>query len=79
MFVGVPDTFKEAHLYDGSEGTFAGFVLEMLREIGFQEIVNEGGYEDLLRSGASMENSVLVSLAPAKLARFSPSVRSMSV
>ena len=48
IFVEVPDTFIEVHLYDGSEGTFAGIALEMLMEIGFQEVVNEGGYEALL-------------------------------
>lgn len=49
IFVEVPDTFKEVHLYDGSQGTFAGIALEMLMEIGFQEVVNEGDYESLLR------------------------------
>ncbi len=48
IFVEVPDTFTEVHLYDGSEGTFAGIALEMLMEIGFQEVVNEGGYKALL-------------------------------
>jgi hypothetical protein len=36
------------HIYDGSKGTSAGFLLEMLMEIGFQEVVNERGYEALL-------------------------------
>ena len=49
IFVEVPDTFKEVHLYDGSQGTFTGIALEMLMEIGFQEVVNEGGYADLLK------------------------------
>ena len=44
----MPDTFKEVHICDGSKGTFAGIVLEMLMEIGFQEVVNERGYEALL-------------------------------
>ncbi len=48
ILVEVPDTYKEVHVYDGSQGTFAGIVLEMLMEIGFQEVVNEGGYEALL-------------------------------
>lgn len=45
----VPDTFREVHLYDGSQGTYAGIALEMLMEIGFQEVINEGGYEALLK------------------------------
>ena len=48
IFVEVPDTFKEVHIYDGSQGTFAGIALEILMEIGFQEVVNEGGYDALL-------------------------------
>ena len=48
IFVEVPDTFTEVHIYDGSQGTFAGIALEMLMEIGFQEVVNEGGYDALL-------------------------------
>jgi rhodanese-related sulfurtransferase len=48
IFVEVPDTFKKGHLYDGSQGTIAGIALEMLMEIGFQEVVNEGGYDALL-------------------------------
>lgn len=56
IFVEVPDTFIEVHLYDGSQGTFAGIALEMLMEIGFQEVVNEGGYEALLeKRGLSEE------------------------
>jgi len=54
IFVEVPDTFIEVHLYDGSQGTFAGIALEMLMEMGFQEVVNEGGYEALL---AKRQNS----------------------
>jgi len=48
IFVEVPNTFTEVHIYDGSQGTFAGIALEMLMEIGFQEVINEGGYEALL-------------------------------
>jgi rhodanese-related sulfurtransferase len=48
IFVEVPDTFKKVHIYDGSQGTIAGIALEMLMEIGFQEVVNEGGYDALL-------------------------------
>ena len=48
IFVEVPDTFKKVHICDGSKGTLAGIELEMLMEIGFQEVVNEGGYEALL-------------------------------
>lgn len=56
IFVEVPDTFIEVHLYDGSQGTFAGIALEMLMEIGFQEVVNEGGYDALLeKQGLSEE------------------------
>jgi len=44
----VPDSFKEVQICDGSKGAFAGIVLEMLMEIGFQEVVNERGYEALL-------------------------------
>ena len=47
IFVEVPDTFKEVHIYDGSQGTFAGIALEILMEIGFQEVVNEGDYDAL--------------------------------
>lgn len=54
IFVEVPDTFVEVHIYDGSQGTFAGIALEMLMEVGFQEVVNEGGYEALL---AKRQNS----------------------
>ena len=56
IFVEVPNTFIEVHLYDGSQGTFAGIALEMLMEIGFQEVVNEGGYDALLeKQGLSEE------------------------
>ena len=48
IFEEVPDIFKEVHTCDGSKGTFAGIVLEMLMEIGFHEVVSEGGYEALL-------------------------------
>lgn len=46
----VPDTFVEVHLYDGSEGTFAGLALELLMELGFQAVYNEGGYDQLLEN-----------------------------
>lgn len=48
IFQSVPDVFKEVHIYDGNSGTFAGLALEMLAEMGFQEVVNEGSYEGLL-------------------------------
>ncbi|MSR12817.1 MAG: rhodanese-like domain-containing protein [Gammaproteobacteria bacterium] len=48
IFVAVPNTLVEVHLYDGSQGTFAGLALELLMEIGFQAVYNEGGYEQLL-------------------------------
>jgi len=44
------------HIYDGSQGAFAGIALEMLMEIGFFEVVNEGGYDVLLeKQGLSEE------------------------
>lgn len=55
IFVEVPDTFIEVHIYDGSQGTFAGIALEMLMEIGFQEVVNEGGYDVLLEKQSLSE------------------------
>jgi|GEM_PF-855838 len=48
IFAAVPNTLVEVHLYDGSQGTFAGLALELLMEIGFQAVYNEGGYEQLL-------------------------------
>ena len=48
IFAAVPNTLVEVHLYDGSEGTFAGLALELLMEIGFQAVYNENGYEQLL-------------------------------
>ncbi len=48
IFQAVDDVFKEVHIYDGNSGTFAGLALEMLMEMGFQEVVNEGSYERLL-------------------------------
>lgn len=48
IFQSVPNTFVEVHLYDGSNGTFAGLALELLMEMGFQAVYNEGGYEQLL-------------------------------
>ncbi len=43
IFAAVPNTLVEVHLYDGSEGTFAGLALELLMEIGFQAVYNETG------------------------------------
>ncbi|PCJ25889.1 MAG: MerR family transcriptional regulator [SAR86 cluster bacterium] len=48
IFQSITDVFKEVHIYDGNNGTFAGLSLEMLMEMGFQEVINEGGYESLL-------------------------------
>lgn len=48
IFAAVPNTLVEVHLYDGSEGTFAGLALELLMEIGFQAVYNENGYEQWL-------------------------------
>lgn len=53
IFQAVPDVFKEVHIYDGKQGTFAGLALEMLMEMGFQEVINEGGYEALLAKQSS--------------------------
>lgn len=53
IFQSVPDTFIEVHLYDGSGGTFAGLALELLMELGFQAVYNEGGYEQLLEKIAN--------------------------
>lgn len=55
IFLSVKDTFKEIHVYDGSQGTFAGLALEMLMEMGFQEVINEGGYEAVLAKQAASE------------------------
>jgi len=48
IFLSVPDIFKEVHIYDGSQGTFANLALETLMEMGFQYVINEGGYEEML-------------------------------
>jgi len=48
VFQQVDDVFKEVHIYDGDSGTFAGLALEMLMEMGFNEVVNEGSYENVL-------------------------------
>lgn len=53
IFQFVPNTFVEVHLYDGSQGTFAGLALELLMEMGFQAVYNEGGYEQLLQKLAA--------------------------
>lgn len=56
IFQFVPNTFVEVHLYDGTpNGTFAGLALEMLMEMGFQSVYNEGGYEQLLERLAAAE------------------------
>lgn len=56
IFQFVPNTFVEVHLYDGTPGgTFAGLALEMLMEMGFQSVYNEGGYEQLLERLAAGE------------------------
>ena len=43
----VTDLYQPVHLY-GSTGTFAGLALEILMEMGFQYVVNEGSYEAVL-------------------------------
>ena len=55
VFQFVDDVFKEVHIYDGNSGTFAGLALELLTEMGFQEVVNEGSYENVLAKQAAAE------------------------
>ncbi|MFM1895113.1 MAG: hypothetical protein RLZZ385_187 [Pseudomonadota bacterium] len=43
----VPDTNTPIHLYCRS-GTRAGMALEILMEMGYQDVVNEGGYEAIV-------------------------------
>lgn len=43
----VTDLFTPVRLYDNSAGT-AGLALDILMEMGFQEVINEGRYETLL-------------------------------
>ena len=45
----VTDLYTPVHLYDGN-GSFAGLALELLMEMGFDYVVNEGTYESLLQS-----------------------------
>lgn len=44
----VPNTFVEVHLYDANLGTFAGIALELMMEMGYQAVINEGGYDQVL-------------------------------
>lgn len=53
IFEAAPDIFSVVHIYDSSNGTFAGLALEILMELGYQEVVNEGGYEQLLKKTAA--------------------------
>lgn len=53
IFQSVDDVFKEVHLYDGNGGTFAGLALEMLAEMGFYDVTNEGSYENVLAKQAA--------------------------
>lgn len=48
----VPDTFVEVHLYDASQGTYAGLALELMMEMGYQAVINEGCYEQVLQRKA---------------------------
>ena len=43
----VTDLYQPVHLY-GSTGVFAGLALELLMEMGFQYVINEGSYQGLL-------------------------------
>ncbi|PCH62741.1 MAG: hypothetical protein COC19_02365, partial [SAR86 cluster bacterium] len=41
IFAAAPDLYQIVHIYDGTlYGTFAGLALEMLMELGYQEVVN---------------------------------------
>ena len=62
IFVEVPDTFKEVHIYDGSQGTFAGIALEMLMEIGFHEVLTKVAMRLCLRCRASMKSSLIATI-----------------
>lgn len=55
IFQSVDDVFKEVHIYDGNSGTFAGLALELLMEMGFQEVINEGSYENVLAKQAQAQ------------------------
>jgi len=43
----VPDLYQPIHLY-GSDGAFAGLALEILMELGYQYVINEGVYQAIL-------------------------------
>ena len=43
----VTDLYAPVHLYDSSAG-FAGLALEILMEMGFQYVVNEGSYDSIV-------------------------------
>ena len=53
----VPDTFVEVHLYDASLGTFAGLALELMMEMGYQAVINEGSYEQVLQRKAQQADA----------------------
>ena len=63
---------NELHVYDSSNGTSAGFVLEMLMEIGFQEVVNEDGYDALLEKQGLMESGLTATIEFATSSHVSP-------
>ena len=45
IFEAVSDTFVEVHLYDGSQGTFAGLALELLKPLpAVQRILGRQGH-----------------------------------
>jgi len=44
----VDDLSIPVHLYDGT-GVFAGLALELLMEMGFDYVINEGSYEAILK------------------------------
>lgn len=43
----VTDLYLPVHLYDSSPG-FAGMALEILMEIGYQDVINEGSYDSVV-------------------------------
>ena len=47
IFEYVDDPALPVHLYD-AEGVFAGLALEILMEMGFEYVINEGPYQQLL-------------------------------
>ena len=72
IFEEVPDIFKEVHTCDDCKGTFAGIVLEMLMEIGFQEVLTKVAMRLCLRCRASMKSSLIATIEFATSSHVSP-------